>query len=291
MERGVYEINRMSESFPLKVTPHKLVQEGTSKVPRHWHRSLEIIYVVNGSIDLWVNGETKSLKDGDIEIIHGGIPHEYQYVGEQAGCSMLIAYDHLKEIYPEIDNIRFVPEPSHPAYQQLTQALDTALHIYFNRDPFYNLRLRSVMYELLHTLLTYFRVEKEQVPEIFSAKYAERYKKVISYINEHYHENVTLERIAQQFGYSEEHFSRSFKKYMNVGFKEYLTRIRLYYARKLVLETDLTMTDIANECGFGDAKSFIRDFKQIYEVTPLQYRFNSKDCKIYFDYNRTHYTF
>ncbi|WP_339315906.1 AraC family transcriptional regulator [Paenibacillus sp. FSL R10-2734] len=290
MERGVYEINRMSESFPLKIFSHRVVQKMNPKIPRHWHRSIEILYILGGDMTLWVNGETKNLKHGDVEIIHSGIPHEYQFVGKRAGCSMLFAYDFLKEIYPEIDNIRFVLDRTHDSYQKLIKALDTSLHIFHNRDEFYNLLLHSEMYEILHTLLLNFKVEKEAAPEIYSEKYAERYKRIISYINEHYPENLTLGRIAQEFGFSDEHFSRSFKKYMKIGYKEYLTRIRLYYARNLVVESDLTMTDIANECGFGDNKSFIRDFKEIYETTPLQYRFRSKDSTSVVDYTKAHFT-
>ncbi|MDY8025486.1 AraC family transcriptional regulator [Paenibacillus polymyxa] len=277
MERGYYEINRMVKNYPLKVVPHEQVLlMGESMIAKHWHRSMEIVYALGGDITLWVNGETKELHSGDIEIIHGGFPHEYQYGESNRGCSILISHNFLKEIYEEIDDIRFVLQKDHLWYSQLGIAIHRMLEIYTKQDEFYNLRLRSALYELLYLLLTHFKVEKNKVTEVFSEKYAERYKKIIDYINKNYKENLSLEDVADAFGFSKPHFSRSFKKYMGIGYKNYLTSVRLYYARKLILKTDLSMLEISIETGFSDVKSMIREFKEVHKTTPLQYRLLSK---------------
>ncbi|WP_018750142.1 AraC family transcriptional regulator [Paenibacillus sanguinis] len=273
MEKGFYEINRMVKNYPLKIVPHEQVlMMGQSIIAKHWHRSIEIVYALGGDIKLWINGETKQLHSGDIEIIHSSMPHAYEYGESNRGCSILISYNFLKEIYEEIDDIRFVLQKENIIYPRLQTIMSSMSEIYIKQEEFYNLHLRSLLYELMYLLLSHFKVEKNQVIEVFSEKYADRYKKIIDYINNNYMRNLSLEEIANVFGFSKAHFSRSFKKYMKIGYKDYLTSVRVYYARKLILETDLSMLDISTETGFSDAKAMIREFKEIFKTTPLQYR-------------------
>ncbi len=97
-------------------------------------------------------------------------------------------------------------------------------------------------------------------------------QETLEYINNNYTDALTLQDVAAFYGVSCEHFSRMFKKQMNMTFKEYLSRIRLSHANKLLLHTTETMLDIAMKTGFPDLRAFNRQFKEMYDMTPKECR-------------------
>lgn len=289
MEKGFYEAHKMKEYHAFKIVPHTLFDIGTyipenrqsalgnrymGRYPKHWHRSLELFYVSKTGCTVWCNGKTRVLKDDDLVIINSGEPHEcYGFgAGEKAGCSLIISYDLLMEVFPEFDNWYFVVGQKNEAYHKLTQKMLQMLQIYQSNDDWKALQLRSVMYEILYILVKDFKVDKESIIDVKTQKYEERYKRILEYIKKNYTEEITLRDTAEHFGLSQEHFSRSFKNYVGQTFTAYVKSLRVDKARTLLLESNLNIIDIATEVGEPDAKAFIRDFKKEYSVTPHQYR-------------------
>ncbi|OYP47874.1 hypothetical protein CG709_03195 [Lachnotalea glycerini] len=77
---------------------------------------------------------------------------------------------------------------------------------------------------------------------------------------------------ASQANMSATYFSRKFKNVTGFGFKEYLCKIRLTEASKLLLETNQSITEVAFSCGFSDSNYFGDVFRKLKGVSPLQYR-------------------
>jgi AraC-like DNA-binding protein len=84
--------------------------------------------------------------------------------------------------------------------------------------------------------------------------------------------DITLEKLARHFYVSKYHLSRIFKTVTGFNFKDYLVLYRLNEAKKLLLSTDFSVTDISQMIGYKDVNHFIRIFCQRENVTPLQYR-------------------
>ncbi len=278
VERGYYEINRMTRNYPVKIVPHEHLIESThldnGHILKHWHRSIEIFWVANSSCMIWKNGQTKKMVANDMEIMNSGEAHEYYGFAQDTtyGCSILISYKFLKELFADIDNYHFILDRNHPSYNKLMDAVSRMKDIYLQNEELYNLQIRSVLYEILYLLMKDFKYDKHEVFDVQTQKYAERYKEILSYMNEHYKENITLNEVAEHFGYTSEYFSRSFKKYIGINYKDHIKSLRVNAAKKLLLESDKTITDIAFEIGAPDSKAFIRDFKNAYGVTPLKFR-------------------
>lgn len=289
MDKGFYEAHKMKEYHAFKIVPHTLFDSPvkipeerravsgkrfSGRYPKHWHRSLELFYVSKTGCTVWCNGKTKVLKDDELVIINSGEPHEcYGFgKGEKAGCSIIISYEFLKEVFPEFDNWYFVVEEKEEACHKLAEKMMEMLQIYKEPEAWNSLKLRSVMYEILYILVTDFKVDKASVIDVKTQKYEERYKKILEYIKKNYREVLTLKDTAEYFGLSQEHFSRSFKNYVGQTFTSYVKDLRVDKARELLMETDLNILDIATSVGEPDAKAFIRDFKKAYTVTPHQYR-------------------
>jgi two-component system response regulator YesN len=95
---------------------------------------------------------------------------------------------------------------------------------------------------------------------------------VISYIDSHFYEQVTLNEVADWVYLSASHFSRLFKAEMGVTFIEYLTKYRLEQSKRLIKMTSLPIEVIANNTGFTNAGYFATTFKRLEGKTPTEYR-------------------
>ncbi len=98
------------------------------------------------------------------------------------------------------------------------------------------------------------------------------------YMNEHLHEDISLQDVADKMFFSTVYFSRFFKKQTGETFSNYLLRIRMEQAVKL-LEKNLKVTEISEACGYHDPSYFTRIFKEYYKYTPKDYARRFMSCK------------
>jgi len=98
------------------------------------------------------------------------------------------------------------------------------------------------------------------------------------YMNEHLHEDISLQDVADKMFFSTVYFSRFFKKQTGETFSNYLLRIRMEQAIKL-LEKNLKVTEISEACGYHDSSYFTRIFKEYYKYTPKDYARRFMSCK------------
>jgi transcriptional regulator GlxA family with amidase domain len=111
--------------------------------------------------------------------------------------------------------------------------------------------------------------------ENFSSKYGSSRSKLnasLSYLQSHYKEALSIEQAAEICHLSKCYFIKVFKAYTGQTPYDYLLQLRLHQAQRLLVETSLSVGDIAQETGFNDDKNFIACFKNKIGQTPLQYR-------------------
>lgn len=102
-------------------------------------------------------------------------------------------------------------------------------------------------------------------------------KEAIKFISENYSQELGLEFLAKKYALSTSHFSRLFKEITGIGINEYINNIRISVAEKQLIETDKSITQIANECGFNDSNYFATVFKKIKGITPKKFSMISKN--------------
>lgn len=96
--------------------------------------------------------------------------------------------------------------------------------------------------------------------------------RVQRHVAQHFKEDLTLLQMADASHVSHYHLSRCFHAITGTGFQEYLTLCRLNEAKRLLLSSDLPVTQVAEECGYGDVNNFIRAFRTREGITPLKFR-------------------
>lgn len=141
---------------------------------------------------------------------------------------------------------------------------ETGLHMTLCASPaVHAMRDIRQAYEKAQTLLT------ARTPCSEEDTLAEKVKR---YLAEHCTENITLEAAAAVACMSASYFSAFFKKQTGFGFKEYLTRMRLEEAKRLMRRTDLKIYEVASRVGFGDPKHFTDMFRKYAGMTPQQFK-------------------
>ena len=103
-------------------------------------------------------------------------------------------------------------------------------------------------------------------------EHSARVEEVLSFINEHIDQPLTLESLAQRVSLSSFYFSRVFKRETGYTLREYLLNTRINAARFYLRTTHLSLKEIACRCGYGSDSTFCTTFKRITGMTPLEYR-------------------
>ncbi len=94
----------------------------------------------------------------------------------------------------------------------------------------------------------------------------------LAYIAGNFRSNVSLKDVASHIGISPTYLSETFKRQTGIGFKQYLNDLRFEYARKLLLFSDMSISQICSESGFDDLTNFIRRFTSRFGISPSKYR-------------------
>lgn len=148
--------------------------------------------------------------------------------------------------------------------------------LYVTQPVGYKLKSQAVAMQIFYELLHHFAKKDEMlsVSERYSGQ--ERLGEIITYIEEHHAEQISLESIASHFYLSREYFSRFFKKNMGVTFTRYVNQVRLMHIYHDILNTQDGILELAERHGFTNYKLFNRMFHEIYGCTPREIRRDSK---------------
>lgn len=92
------------------------------------------------------------------------------------------------------------------------------------------------------------------------------------YIETHFEENISVDRLAKSVFLTAPYLSHSFKSFSGYSPKQYLTLLRLTRAKQLLLTTNLPIASVCSKIGFSDVNNFIRTFKEFYGKTPKKFR-------------------
>lgn len=136
--------------------------------------------------------------------------------------------------------------------------------------------LKPVNYEEFGSCIDNLKIsmyEKQTSAQPDSDKQEERViSSITRYLQEHLSEEISLSVLADEFHLNPQYISQLFKNEIGVGFLAYLTNIRMEKAKKLLLSTALSVTEISSRVGYGDYRVFTKVFKKTEGITPSQFR-------------------
>lgn len=267
----LYEIIDVPETT--KVMFRTSVDPG-SYIPTHWHRAIEIIYLLEGELDVTVETKTTHLLQGDCVLINANIMHSTKCTHPNTAILLQIPLDFAKLYIPNIQQLLFLLEPhtADPIRQtKLDIFKETLTQMQITNDirpEGFLLRFNSLLFELLFQMLHNFSVKVFQSDLGQRAKDLDRLDVILSYITQNYKRSISLEEIAGIACLQTGYFCRFFKKNMGVTFLEYQNELRLANIYRELITTNDAIHEILERHGFTNYKLFRRMFHDHFGDTP-----------------------
>lgn len=284
MRNSYLEIRQDNNEFPLDC----FVNSGDQIVFPHWHKEIEIVYVIKGTVNIGIHDSIISLEEGDIRIINGGEVHYYLSSPESERIILLFDPSFYKDMrlidkdsHSILEILKGIERSSTVWAQEVTLKLQRLIREILDetndKSRGYLLAIKSKMYELILTIyrstfsedkLSESRGEQTSNPKIL----VDNLSKIFSYIEENYQDKVTIEDMAQYLGFNPQYFTRYFKKLTGQTFVTFLNDYRLNKAKWLLLNEDDPIIEVASAAGFQSVKRFHHLFKEKFGTSPLKYR-------------------
>ena len=233
--------------------------------PAHLHSAVELIYILEGSLEVMVQSQTKKIRKNEAALIFPDMVHSYLCTDFCRSILCIFSPACAKEYYHMFRR----QQPECPFLSAGVQNPDLLLA--FRKMLHYAETSRPVSEAWLNLILAYLMSDAVLLPRDDQYRTDIGYQ-IISYISNHFQEPLCLDRVAQELHFNKYYISRIFSGRLHCSFHEYLNRLRLDYAARLLRETDHNITDIWQDAGFESQKTFNRTFLSCYGMTPSKYR-------------------
>lgn len=270
------------EGFPIVVAR----REPQPPFPLHTHDFSELVIVTGGSGIHVIKDEEYPVAAGDTFVITDNSPHEYRDMKDLALINVL--YD-ARELGMVRWDVRSLPgyyalfrlEPHYRKQhkfesrlrlsiedlgklQYLIDRLDKELATH---EPGFRLQATALFMEMVTFLSRcYGRAHESTSRKLLKIGEA------ISYIEEHYRQDIDLDKLSKIAHMSRRNFTRTFREAMGMSAVDHLIHLRIARASDLLRSDDITVTEVAFNVGFSDSNYFTRQFKKIIGLSPSEFR-------------------
>ena len=247
--------------------------------PTHWHNSIEIIYVLKGSLNITIDTDSFTLNEREVEIINSDESHSISAIADNKVLIFNIDPFFFEKYYKDINNVFFYTnsnddeDQNGSEYDELKTILSQILCEYVQKVEDYDEEIEKHLITLLYHLVNNFHYlthEKEELKE--KTDQLDRYHRISKYIYNNYNNNITLKEIAKKEFLSPHYLSHEIKYATGYSFTDLINLTRVEESIKLLLDSDMSISEISDEIGFSHVRYFNKNFKLYYNCTPLQYR-------------------
>lgn len=267
-----YEQNLESLEHPVVVA----IQTGFSHFLYHWHDDIELICVIRGTAIVGVEGRQMELCAGESAFIAGGETHTvYSTDPDCRRFAIKIGLPVLR-VHPR-DNLAWTHKIDpfsrnwrDGAAEFFEDMMKKIYREYMDKQPGYLHAVNGYIQMLASYACRY--LQTDILPEAGGQRYHSNLRAALSYISEHFDENITLDICAGAIGFNPNYFSRFFRRHTGVTFHTYVTELRLRKAENSLLSSDEAIGVIAESAGFQSIKTFNRVFNEKWKMSPTLFR-------------------
>lgn len=254
----------------------------------HLHTYVELFYIFQGSCIHDCNGQVYQLSKGDFCFWQYHIPHKIQVTSDMdsfLALNVMLSPETLEALFCSIlDENNVISQyfssilhghTSHPMIIFHTQSdsdVEGLLCMLYEeghrKQPYYQSLMYSYLMDLFVCLL---RDHTHQVFTDTSYEKPDSFLPVLQYIQDHY-DTVSLQEICEKYHYSPAYLSRIIKKYTGSTFSQIISEKKMEQAEHLLIHTQRSVADIAQELGYHDTSHFSTVFRKHHHLSPGQYR-------------------
>ena len=253
-------------------------------MPPHWHNELELLRVISGDFTLHLNNNEFKLASGDIimygsKVLHRGEPKDCVYeclVFDGSALERCVrdrSDGRFSWLMSDCAELKYLFSADN---KDLLHDVNRLFDTMKDKGEHRELKALSYLFSIFHELCAN--------EPIFSSSSRERSQKqtmtvinTLSWIEEHFSEQITLNDLSRVAGLNEKYFCRIFKEYTSLSPMSYVNEYRIEMACHQMTYGGKSVTRAAYDCGFNDSGYFSRYFKKIKGVSPRQYqKFNKR---------------
>ncbi len=249
----------------------------------HYHDYVEILYGIDCDAFVRFGGKEYNFKTGDLVVVNSRLPHEVRsnknvtsnyivikflpqilYAAEQS----VFEFKYAMPFVADIGSVKSIFTKDELKNSEIPDILFELMDEWNRQDYGYEIALRILVSRLVLWLIrSWFTTDNslESFETMGIIQHAIEYtQKNFQYAN--------LIDVAAECGLSYSYFSRLFKRIMGKSYTVYVNHIRITEAQRLLVSTEKSITEIAQDVGFSTASYFIDMFKKQVNITPMQFR-------------------
>ena len=273
------KINHGTPDFPMAFY-HVDERHPRYNMPFHWHKEMELIRILEGSITISLDSVFLTAHTGDLilieeGVIHGGTPEHCVYECAVFDAGLLSHTDACKRYvrlmtrhqiqlyhYFQADEPRFAP---------LLAAAERLFPAIAYPHAGSELLTLGALYEFFGHLFEGECYVESPVESVSLRRKMDVLKPVLEYIDTHYASPISLADLSRLAGMSPKYFCRFFKAALHRTPMDYLNYYRIEQACRILTTTELPVTEAAYRCGFNDSSYFVKTFRKYMGITPRAY--------------------
>lgn len=240
----------------------KVEQGRDFSFPMHMHRCYELIYVLEGSMEVRIERETYPVSAGEMILIKPNRMHDLRTSKASRHKLCIFSPELIAAVSGKLTKYRLpspvlreIPNPHRELFLRVAEDATTA-------------EIKGVLYCLSDLYCRTLDITDEDV----SSGNDHLMRNVFLYIENNMHLSCTLEGVAGALGYSASYLSRAFKAAVGISFKSYVRKIKINYACYLLENTEEHITDVVSRCGYASVVTFNHCFKEQVGCSPTEYR-------------------
>lgn len=272
MANRQYDINYTN----LRQFKVKLLYVTSAKYETDWHSSMhkhnftELFYCIKGKGRFHIENEVFDVGEDDLVIVNSNIKHtesskdqsplEYIVLGIE-GISLTLSKDEQSELYSIHNYQNYKHEILFYIKALLLEASQT--------NAYYDLISQNLLEVLIYNIIR--RAETKLVLSNYHAD-DQSLSYLKNYIENNYSQNINLDTLSKLVNINKFYLIHTFKKVYNCTPMQYLVKVRMDRAEKLLRDTDLAVSQIARIIGINSHSYFSQSFKKIYHKSPQEYK-------------------
>lgn len=273
---------RGTPMFPCAAYHSDIVNNVTKDIPWHWHEEIEVIVIKKGTIQIGVNGQYLTLKEGEGIFINSNVLHAAKVLEDgtyllnslvfhssliSGGTESIFEQRYVRPLLlcEQIPYLLF--NHSEMWHHEAIQCSENAYDTYEKMNYGYELLIRNYLSNLWYLISIHAQpiISKSFKYELLDTS---RLKLMMNYLHDHY----TLTQISNSANISERECLRCFNKTLGLSPIQYLLKYRISVAARLLVDSQLSITEICQQVGFDSPSYFSKIFKRFLNCTPTQYR-------------------